>query len=413
MKKISYNFERIKKNIKRQVALAPFTTMQVGGPARYFIRVRSEEEIPEIVDWTHRNNIPILVLGGGSNIIVSDNGFSGLVLKIEIYGIHCTKETSAQVEIMAGAGESWDSFVEYTVHKGWWGIENMSLIPGTVGAVPVQNVSAYAQESKSVINKVRAYDMQETKFVELSNIECEFGFRKSIFNTTEAGRYIIVSVSFLLNKNGKPNLSRHEIVDEIEKQRQAKGSSVFRIIKIICQLMSMKRTAINYEQAQIREAIITLRTNGKLLPPPNTVRNSGTFFRAIVIPKNQLGQLLKKAYKFVGCSLALKILGCKWKYSSKKSFKLPSRLLIEACGLDKLRYGSISLLQTNCAVLINSGDGGNTTDILKLIQRVRAGVYNKTCIPVPVEPSLVGFNDDELKQTFFLSGYENKAEPPD
>lgn len=411
MKKQSITPEKMKENIDCQVPLAPFTTMQVGGSANYFVRVKSEEELPGIVDWMYRKDLPSLVLGGGSNMVVSDNGFAGLVLKMEIYGIQCSVETSAKIELVAGAGESWDSLVEYSVQKGWWGIENMSIIPGTVGAVAVQNVSAYGQESRMVINKVRTYDMQETKFVEFNNDECGFGFRRSIFNTTEAGRYIIVSVSFLLNKNGKPNLSRRGIVEAIEKQRQTRlGCVAPRISPLIHKLLPKKRSGINYEQAEIREAIIELRTHGKLLPAPNTVKNSGTFFRASLIPQNQLGQILKKAYKNIGLLLVFKIIGCKWKYSSNKGFKLPSRLLIKACGLNKLHYGSISLHKTNCAVMINSYRGSSSKDILKLIQRVRVIVYYKTGVIVPVEPSLVGFTDEELKQTFSLVYDKSKVE---
>lgn len=384
--------ERLKNNIEYGIGLAPFTTMGIGGPAAHFVRVTREEDIPEIIDWAQQKGIPLLVFGGGSNVVVSDRGFSGLALKMEISGIHCTHETSFQVELECAAGESWDRFVEYTVQKGWWGVENMSFIPGTVGAVAVQNVSAYGQESKTVITKVRAYDIYTAGFVELRNDQCEFGFRKSIFNTTEAGRYIIVAVGFQLYKKGRPNLSRREIAYDIEKWRQTR----------------IKRVT-GYEQAEIRAAVIRLRTSGKLLPPPDTVGNSGTFFRASVISHNNLWKTLKNVYRNIGLTLVVKILGCRWRYSSKKGFKVPSRMLIEACGLEKLHYGSISLYKTNCAVLINSGGASGAADILRMIRQVRVAVYSKTGVIVPVEPSLVGFAEDELKQAFCLSSDENKG----
>src|SRR5690606_2421180 len=126
----------------------------------------------------------------------------------EIQGISVLRETDDYVEVAVGAGESWDRFVEHAVTRGWWGVENMSLVPGTVGAVAVQNVSAYGQSCSSVIVSVRAYDVAQDKFVELSNNECRLGFRSSVFNTDSPGRYIIVRIVFRLHKNGKPQLNR-------------------------------------------------------------------------------------------------------------------------------------------------------------------------------------------------------------
>lgn len=383
----------MKNRIERKIFLAPFTTLGIGGPTRYFTRVRREEDIPEICDWAHQSDFPILVLGGGSNMVVSDRGFSGVVLKMEIKGIQNKNETSAWVEVEAGAGEVWDCLVDYSVRKGWWGIENMSFIPGTVGAVAVQNVSAYGQESRMVISKVRAYDTQEKRFVELENDHCEFGFRKSIFNTTAAGRYIIVSVCFRLSKKRQPNLSRREIIEEIGRQ----GPSGQKVL--------LRRSITSYGQEEIRGAVIRLRTNGRLLPSPDTAKNAGTFFRASVISKNQLGPILKKAFNNIGLSLTLKIIGCKWKYPSNHGFKLPSRLLIEACGLENLQCGAIALYETNCAVLVNKGRASSATDILQLIHQVRTAVFQKTGVAVPIEPSLVGFTEEEMKQAFQLPSH--------
>lgn len=395
-------------NIEYNVPLAPLTTMGVGGSARYFVRVKREEDIQKVFNEKRFTNIPTLILGEGSNIIVSDDGFPGLVLKMEIQGICILEESDSNVKLVAGAGEPWDSFVEYTVQNRWWGIENMSLIPGTVGAIPVQNVSAYGQEAKTVISKVRAYDTQQERFVELKNDECKFSFRKSIFNTTAAGRYIIVAVDFILSKIKKPNLTRSEVIYAIERQRHQKAFSVSLIYHFISRLIPGKME-VDYSQSEIREAIIVLRSSGKKLPPPNSAGNSGTFFCASVVPHDQLNPVLKKACKNVGLSLALKILWCRWKYSSNDGFKLSSRLLIKACGLEKLHRGSISLLPTNCAVLINYGDKASAKDILKLIHRIRTDVYLHTGVVVPVEPALVGFDPDELDETFALPANEKNA----
>jgi UDP-N-acetylmuramate dehydrogenase len=408
MKENSNKFKGLKKYIEHDIILADFTTMQIGGPAKYFFRVRRQEELPEILDWARNNNISIFVLGGGSNLLASERGFPGLVLKMEIYGINCYKETSELVELEVSAGETWDSFVEYTVKRGYWGIENMSLIPGTVGAVAVQNVSAYGQESMMVINKVRVYDMKKNMFVVLMNDECKFGFRKSIFNTEEPNRYIIVAVYFILNKYGKPNLSRREIAHEIDNRRQSQKGAVSRFPKFISHFMPQNKRGVDYDLTEIRQAVIKLRTSGKLLPKPNTMRNCGTFFRASIIQHSQTWDILLKVCKNIGLMLAIKIIGCKWKYTSGRGYKLPSNLLIKACGLENLQYGNISLFKTNCAVLVNCSNESNSTDILYLIKRVRTTVYRKTGVVVPVEPCLVGFTDSELKEAFSLECSESK-----
>jgi len=364
---------------KSNVLLAKYTTMNVGGRARYFVSVNDEEHLKLAVEWARRHDIPILVLGGGSNLVISSEGFDGLVVKVDFKGIESERISDNQVVVDVRAGEVWDEFVEHCVSKGWWGVENMSLIPGSVGAVAVQNVGAYGQEARSIINHVRAYDIEEAKYVDLDAAECKFKFRESIFNTTGAGRYVITSITFQLLSMGKPNLSRPEVVRALSKAGVQKGQPV--------------------SQRNVRDAIITLRSSGRLLPVPGTYGNSGTFFRAGVVDNSELAKIVFRCVFSLNILLALKIIGCRWKYPTQNGFKLPSRILIEACRLGGAKVGPFSLYENNCAVLVNGDKGSSqsdSSDLLQLIRVVRQGVFKKTRILIPIEPTLVGFNSTDI-----------------
>ena len=168
------------------------------------------DELKEAVSFSRENNIPIFVLGGGSNILVSDNGFKGLVIKIEINGMSF-KEDGDSVLISAFAGEDWDNVVELSVKKQLYGIENLSFIPGTVGASVVQNIGAYGTEIKNVVTSVEVFDTQNLKIIVLKKTECEFGYRDSIFKKPRGGNYIVTKVCFRLKKERKLNLSYKDI----------------------------------------------------------------------------------------------------------------------------------------------------------------------------------------------------------
>jgi UDP-N-acetylenolpyruvoylglucosamine reductase len=192
--------------ICEHVALAPLTTLGVGGPARYFVEATTEAEVIEAVEFARSRQVPLFVLGGGSNLLVADAGFAGLVLKVGIAGSWNFTTPRGDVLFTAGAGEDWDTLVARTVDADCAGLECLSAIPGTVGGTPVQNVGAYGQEVSETIREVRAIDLQSLQTRILSNAECGFTYRSSIFNTTEHDRYIILQVSFALRQGGRPNL---------------------------------------------------------------------------------------------------------------------------------------------------------------------------------------------------------------
>jgi UDP-N-acetylmuramate dehydrogenase len=185
--------------IEENIPLAPLTTFALGGPAHYFVRVQNIDELKESLAFAKAKNIKVLVLGGGSNVLVSDDGFDGLVIKIEITGVKQDDTT-----LVAGAGESWDALVARAVDEGLWGIENLSGIPGTVGAAPVQNIGAYGAELKDTLAWVEALDTANGAVVRFAGNECGFGYRSSLFKQTP-GRYVILRAAFNLKKDGTPN----------------------------------------------------------------------------------------------------------------------------------------------------------------------------------------------------------------
>src|SRR4029077_18177941 len=196
--------------IQENVILAPLTTMGVGGPARFFVEASSTEEVREAIGYTKSRNLPLFILGGGSNLIVSDAGWPGLVLKMSLLGInHRHGHGTAYFDV--GAGEDWDSFVAATVQHHCAGIECLSGIPGSVGGTPVQNVGAYGQEVSETITRVRALEIATGKIMELSNSDCGFSYRSSIFNTTRRDQYIVLEVSYRLHRNGGPRIEDADV----------------------------------------------------------------------------------------------------------------------------------------------------------------------------------------------------------
>ncbi len=195
--------------IHENVPLAPLTTLHVGGAARYFAEVKREDEVSEATQFAKTRNLPLFVLGGGSNLVIADSGWPGLVLKVSIGGTVSPSPqnpTSNAVLFQVGAGVEWDSFVAQVIAQNCAGIECLSGIPGSVGGTPVQNVGAYGQEVSETIESVRAFDLKEERMVVLPRPACQFRYRSSIFNTTERGRYVIVRVSFRLKRGGSPSL---------------------------------------------------------------------------------------------------------------------------------------------------------------------------------------------------------------
>jgi UDP-N-acetylmuramate dehydrogenase len=191
--------------VEEHVPLAPFTTFYIGGPARFFARISDVGELRDALAFAKEKNLNTLVLGGGSNVLVPDAGFDGLVIKIEIGGVEKNNTT-----LIVGAGESWDALAARAVSDGLWGIENLSGIPGTVGAAPVQNIGAYGAELKDTLAWLEAFDTETGEVVRFTNNECGFGYRTSVFKKTP-GRYVVLRVAFALQRGGVPNITYKDL----------------------------------------------------------------------------------------------------------------------------------------------------------------------------------------------------------
>lgn len=348
--------------IQEHVSLRDWTTFSVGGPARYFMELRVPDDIPHAFAYAAENALPVFVLGGGSNVLVSDSGYSGLVLHMAMTGWTLQSENAHDVLLRVSAGEVWDTVVEHTVQHGWWGIENLSAIPGSVGAVPVQNVGAYGQEVADTIVSVEAWDRQASQWCVLTRDQCAFGYRQSIFNTCALDRYVITYVTFRLRRNGTPNLSHASVVDWL--QRQA------------CNQPSL---------TDMRQAIIAIRTDGRL-PDVRVTGNVGSFFKHILLRPAELDAMRHKVAATLGSSVADQLyqLGCRFKIGAQH--KLPAGALLQACDVVGWREGQAAQYQKNPLVLVNLNRSAQAQDVSALAQRIRACVREKTGIELDMEP---------------------------
>ncbi len=289
--------------VREHVTLKDFTTLKVGGTARYFFSVSTAETLAEAVLFARGKKLPLVVLGGGSNVIVSDTLIDALVVKIEIQGIEWVEDvlkcrdfdilksqhlnmsesqnsnisTSQNVLVVAGAGESWDALVGEAVKRGLWGIENLSGIPGTVGAAPIQNIGAYGAEIQNVLEWVEVFDAKTGKIRTLPNHECFFGYRDSIFKTPRGRDLIITRVALRLSKNGTPHLEYKDL-----KERFKNKDSGFK----------------NPTVQEIRQAVLEIRI--RKFPNLRQFGTAGSFFKNPIIPKRQFDELKKKYPDLVG-----------------------------------------------------------------------------------------------------------------
>jgi len=347
--------------IREQVPLAPLTTLGVGGPARYFVEARSEAEVAEAVDFARSRQLPLFILGGGSNLIVADAGFEGLVLKISITGLSLSTPSERSVLFTAGAGMDWDALVARTVETNCAGLECLSGIPGTVGGTPVQNVGAYGQEVSDTIREVRALDLRSMQTKTLSNAICRFQYRSSIFNTTERDRYVILQVSFALREGAKPNISYPDL------QKFFAGH------------------AGEPTLAEVRAAVREIRHRKAMLivPGDDDARSAGSFFKNSVVPESFYADL---STRLMSRELRLPT------YPAADGFrKIPAAWLVEHAGFAKgYTKGRAGISRKHALAIINRG-GATAAEILALKDEIQSRVMDMFGIHLVPEPVFVGF----------------------
>jgi UDP-N-acetylmuramate dehydrogenase len=343
--------------VKEQVPLAPYTTFGIGGPARWFVEAATEDDVLEAVNFARERNVPLFVLGGGSNLLVSDAGFPGLVLRMALKGMEQGQESGTTVFSVA-AGEDWDTFVSLAIGQNCGGIECLAGIPGTVGGTPVQNVGAYGQEVAETIRMVRVLDLKTRHFVDLNADECGFAYRSSIFNSAQRGRYIVTSVVYHLQNDIKPRLNYLDL-----KRYFQDKSTPPSLVEVSAAVRKIRR--------QKGMLIVT--------GDPDC-RSAGSFFKNPVISAEHFGRIETNA---MGISVP--------RYPAGDGFvKLPAAWLLDQAGFHKgYALGRAGISTRHTLALINR-DGASATDIAALRDRIIGAVAEKFAIQLEPEPVWVG-----------------------
>lgn len=346
--------------IQENVPLAPLTTLQVGGPARFFVEAQSETDVRAAVEHARSRSLPLFVLGGGSNLVVAESGFSGLVLKMGLKGIKETRQKGTVIFDVA-AGEEWDSFVARAVAGECGGIECLSGIPGTVGGTPVQNVGAYGQEVKDTITSVRALELGSGEVKELSNAECGFRYRSTMFNTTGRGRYIVLRVSFALAAGGRPHLAYADLKNHFAGRKDPPTL------------------------AETREAVRRIRLSKAMLivPGDDDCRSAGSFFKNPVVSQEKCSEVEAAAAR-LGQTLP------KWPAEGNR-VKIPAAWLVEHSGFAKgFTRGPVGISRKHTLAIVNRGHA-TAADIVALKDEVQKRVIAEFGIQLVPEPVFVGF----------------------
>jgi len=345
--------------IQENIKIAPLTTMGVGGPARFFVEASTVEEVREAIGYAKSRNLPLFILGGGSNLVVSDAGWPGLVLKVSLLGInHRHGHGTAYFDV--GAGEDWDSFVAATVQHYCAGIECLSGIPGSVGGTPVQNVGAYGQEVAETIDSVVALDIESGEEQEVEKSDCGFGYRSSIFNTSARGRYVILRVTYALVHDDHPRLAYADLQKQFANRQEP-------------------------TLAEVREAVRQIRASkGMLLTPGDPdARSAGSFFKNPVLTENEFESLKRKA-----AARGLKIPNYPALAARRK---VSAAWLVEQSGFSKgFGNGHVGISRKHALAIVNRG-GATSAEVVQLKNEIQARVQQQWEIQLEPEPVLLGF----------------------
>ncbi len=352
--------------IQRDVPLAPLTTLRIGGPARYFAEARAEDEMLEAFSFAELKRLPIFILGGGSNALVADEGFPGLVIHVSFKGVSWRDEGD-KVTVIAQAGEDWDELVRQCVERDLAGVECLSGIPGSVGGTPVQNVGAYGQEVSETIISVRVFDRSAGRFAELSNAECQFSYRASIFNLTARDRYVVTSVTYALKPHAEPAI-RYPDLKNFFSNTSAKPSL-----------------------GEAREAVRTIRARKAMLISPDDpdCRSAGSFFKNPVITTETFSMIETIAMEQ---RLIYNHERVPSFHAQDGKVKIPAAWLIEHAGFQKgYCRGRVGISSKHTLAIINRG-GATAQEVTVLMKEIQEGVEERFGVSLTPEPVFVGFD---------------------
>jgi UDP-N-acetylmuramate dehydrogenase len=349
--------------VAERVALAPLTTMGLGGPARFFVRARHDADVRAAWAWARERDVPLRVLGGGSNVVVDDGGIDGLVVQLDTRGIEW-RETADAVEVTAAAGESWDDLVRCAVTREWAGLECLSGIPGRVGATPIQNVGAYGQEVSDTIAAVHAIDRTTGDTLSLPPSECGFGYRDSRFKSAEPDRWIVLGVTYRLRPGGAPAVKYDELARHLRERGRARPTL-----------------------AEVRDGVIEIRrAKSMVLDPADPNRRScGSFFTNPIVAPAHADKVAARA----GAATMPR-----WAQPDG-TVKLSAAWLIERAGFTRgTRAGAVGL-STRHTLAIVCHDGARAADVAAFARRIRDTVAERFDVRLVPEPVLWGGLDLE------------------
>lgn len=336
--------------IESDVELQPYNTMNISARARWFVSVKEVDQLKKVLQQLQASERKLLVLGGGSNVLFADN-FDGLVLQMGISGREIIQETPDEVLLKIGAGENWHETVRYCVKNGWGGVENLSLIPGTVGAAPIQNIGAYGVELKDVFKYLEAVQVNTGEKRTFSKEECQFGYRDSIFKKELKGKFIITKVVLKLSKQPEINSSYGAIQDMLSE-------------------LDIPDPTIQ----DISDVVMEIRN--RKLPNPNTLGNTGSFFKNPVVAES-IFERIKKRYP-----------GVPGYPMEKGKVKIPAGWLIEQSGWKGKKVGNAGTYKNQALVIVNHG-GATGKEILTLAENIRKSVHREFGIKLDPEVNII------------------------
>ena len=345
---------------RADVPLAPFTTLGIGGRARWFVTATTVEDVAAAHRWCGDESLPLVVLGGGSNLVIADEGVNGLVLHVAIGGAGFSTGLH-QTTLQAGAGEPWDGIVEASVARGLAGLECLSGIPGSVGGTPVQNVGAYGQEVAETITEVTVFDRTSGRPTALSGADCRFGYRSSRFKGEDAGRFVVCDVTFTL-RPGPPTVAYPDVIDHL-----ARGAIASPTVQ------------------DVREAVLSIRRRkGMVIDESDAdTRSVGSFFMNPVVAAGVHAALASASGETVP---AFPLPG--------GQVKIPAAWLIERSGFSRGdAFGRVGLSSKHPLAIINRG-GATARDVLDLAVRIKRAVADRFGIWLTPEPVFVGLDGD-------------------
>jgi UDP-N-acetylmuramate dehydrogenase len=352
--------------IQENVPLSPLTTLRIGGPARFFAEAHEEEEVLAAFSFAERRSLPLFILGGGSNALVADEGFPGLVVHVALKGV-TWRDEGDDVVVTARAGEDWDGLVSQCVERDLAGVECLSGIPGSVGGTPIQNVGAYGQEVSETITSVRAFDRLAREFTELSNDQCQFSYRTSVFNTTDRNRYVVTAVTYALKPHGEPSIRYPDLKNFFSNVSTPPSLGL------------------------TREAVRGIRAQKAMLIAPDDpdCRSAGSFFKNPVITSGAFARVKEIVLERNLIGAAEQIPNFP---AGDGKVKVPAAWLIERAGFHKgYNRGAVGISSKHTLAIVNRG-GATAREVIGLMKEIQERVAEKFGLSLSPEPVFVGFD---------------------